>query len=95
VTYAFIGDGKIDEEILPRMRDEASAQDVWYAYQNHDLGHFDVGRLAFLVCGPSRTHREPPGCYPDTSSLGFGWRYTLVGRVDLKEGVVVPLEKKS
>jgi hypothetical protein len=55
---------------------------VWYAYQNHDLGHRELGHLQFLAVGPGCTFKEPPPRCPDTQH-GLGWRYLLVGRVNL------------
>jgi hypothetical protein len=60
----------------------------WAAYQNHDLGHPDIGRLAFLKVGPGCTFPTPPERRPDTPDL-IGWRYLHVGFVDLASGVVV------
>jgi hypothetical protein len=74
---------------------EALAQMVfrgesWFAYRNEDVGHPDMGRLAFLQCGVGCTYETPPAQYPDTAVTGFGWRYRLVGPVDLERGVEGP-----
>ena len=63
------------------------ADTKWYAYQNHDLGHYDIGHLYFLAVGSKNTYTEAPARMPDTN-LGIGWRYIKVGTVDLQTGVV-------
>ena len=75
----------IDPEALQQMRDRGGD---WAAYQNQDLSHPDVGRLAFLQHGPWNTFKEPPKQYPDTHHVGLGWRYRLIGTVDLESGEV-------
>jgi hypothetical protein len=60
----------------------------WAAYQNQDLGHYDLGHMRFLKYGPECTLKEPPQRYPDTSDC-IGWRYVLVGTVNLETGEVV------
>jgi len=93
VSNTLIGDGKIERAPLKTMRAFQEDGIRWAAYQNHDLGHPDAGRLAFLQYGgPKSTFKTPPPRYPDTESVGLGWRYVLVGEVDLKEGKVVPVE---
>lgn len=62
---------------------------IWYAYQNHDMGHFCYGRTAFLAAGPNNTLKTPPDRYPDSSSIGSGWRYVLVGYVDLERRTII------
>ena len=59
----------------------------WYAYQNHDLGHGNLGHLQFLRCGEGCTHTTPPDKAPDSVS-GFGWRYQPVGRGNLETGLI-------
>lgn len=78
----------IDPEPLAHMRRVAQEGDVWYAYRNEDLGHYDLGRLTFLVTGPTRTFAVPPPQAPDSPGIGLGWRYWLVGPVDLEAGTV-------
>lgn len=55
----------------------------WYAYQNHDLGHPEAGRIAFLKYGEDCGCATPPPHYPDTPEIGLGWRYLPIGQVDL------------
>jgi len=67
----------------------------WVAYRNEDLGHRDVGRLAFLRVGQGCTYEVPPAQYPDTADVGLGWRYRLVGEVDFVAGKVVLNTRKE
>jgi len=80
-------DRAVHEDPLSQMRERGGD---WYAYQNHDMGHPELGHLAFMKCGPGCTFEEPPGKHPDTPGK-IMWRYVLVGRVDLDEGKVVDL----
>lgn len=73
---------------LLAMRQRSQGTDTWYCYRNEDLGHGDCGRLTFLVTGPTRTFAVPPPQAPDSPDIGFGWRYRLVGPVDLEAGAV-------
>lgn len=66
---------------------------TWAAYENHDLGHPNLGHLRFLKYGPDCTLKEPPEKYPDTS-LGIGWRYVYIGTVNLETGEVIPKEAR-
>lgn len=75
----------IEPEPLAQMRERGG---TWYAYQNQDMSHSDLGRVAFLQVGEQCTHQTPPPHYPDTRSVGFGWRYLRVGPVDLENGAV-------
>jgi hypothetical protein len=62
----------------------------WYAYQNVALDSYDVGRIAFLKCGPGCTYEVAPEQYPDTPTVGLGWRYRKIGRVNFETGTVAP-----
>ena len=63
-------------------------------FENHDLGHCDVGlRVAFpydisqwdsAIVGQSRA--------PDTAQFGFGWRYVLIGKCKNADEALVVLE---
>lgn len=79
---------QISEDALEQMKSQGGD---WYAYQNHDMGHPYLGHLQFLQVGPECTYKKPPGQYPDTQQ-GIGWRYLLVGKVDLEAGKVVAYE---
>jgi len=79
---------KIDSEALAQMRERARPETQWAAYENKDLGHPDGGRLQFLHVGAGCTFAVPPPRMPDTN-VGLGWRYVLVGTVNLDDGTVV------
>jgi len=80
-----IGDEKPGKLELSTMRERGG---YWYAYQNHDLGSRELGRLQFLQCGEGRTYTTPPDRMPDTPGA-VNWRYILVGVVDLKTGKII------
>jgi hypothetical protein len=76
-------------ELLPynKLLAEHPCQVDWMAYQNHDLGHHAIGSLRFLAIGPGCTFKTPPERLPDTKEV-IGWRYILVGKVNLKTGAI-------
>lgn len=80
--------GKVGEkpspESLTLMRNRGG---TWAAYQNHALGSVDVGHLQFLKFGPGCTYETAPPRFPDTDK-STGWRYVLVGTVNLTTGEV-------
>ena len=82
-----LGDEQASPEALEQMRKQVGTESAWYAYQNHDLGHPDIGGLQFLHCGGFCTYANPPEKMPD-SHLGIGWRYLLVGKVNLETGEI-------
>jgi hypothetical protein len=57
----------------------------WFAYQDHCFDSSSLGDLQFLQCGAGRTYAQPPARMPDTTH-SIGWRYVLVGKVDLETG---------
>lgn len=72
-------------EALEAMRERGGR---WAAYQNHDLGHRELGHLQFLQYGgKDNTFMVPPKSYPDTAQR-IGWRYLLVGVVNLETGEI-------
>lgn len=77
------------DSMFPKMRDQVGKHGVWVAFQNHDLGSAQVGRTAFMVVGPDNTYKTIPSHYPDTPSVGLGWRYLPVGFVDLKKRTII------
>ena len=87
--YVAAACGGIDPEALDAMRSRARAGDTWHAYRNEDMGHRDLGRLTFLVVGPTRTFQVPPEHAPDSADIGLGWRYRHLGTVALDSGTVV------
>jgi hypothetical protein len=62
----------------------------WFVYQSHDMSSATLGDLQFLQCGEGRTHQTPPARMPDTQHA-IGWRYVLVGKVNLETGQIVEL----
>ena len=82
-----IGDVGPSPKTLAKLRDLGDRGQRWYAYQNHDLGSREIGRLRFLKVGPDCTFRVPPDRYPDTPEV-IGWRYLLVGIVNLETGKI-------
>jgi|GEM_PF-3027682 len=87
-----IGDEKPHEEALQQMRESAEGGE-WYAYQNADMGSVELGHLRFLKVGPGCTLKTAPKRYPDISGPNgcIGWRYGLVGKVNLESGEVEDL----
>src|SRR5690242_2228153 len=79
-----IGDVRPSAEALQTMR--ARGGDC-IAYQNHCFDSSSLGDLQFLQCGAGRTYVTPPPRMPDTQH-GIGWRYILVGRVNLETGSI-------
>lgn len=81
------------DEAIKQMRESPYnfPDTVWYAYQNHDLGHPDIGRTAFLAVGSQNTFKTPPKNYPDSQATGLGWRYVLVGQVDMGRRCITKL----
>lgn len=74
-----------DSLVTMRSRDRAGTQ--WWAYRNEALDATLAGHLVFLQCGEGCSHPEPPEQAPD-GSYGAGWKYRLLGRVNLETGLV-------
>jgi hypothetical protein len=60
---------------------------TWAAYQNQAMDSADFGHLQFLKYGPGCTHESAPFRFPDTAH-GLGWKYRLIGNVDLTTGEI-------
>src|ERR1700735_5494359 len=75
---------KIDADALRQMRERGG---TWAVYQNHAMDSADLGVLQFLQVGEGCTFAIAPERYPDTQ-FGPGWRYLLVGRIDLESGAI-------
>jgi len=91
MTKLILGTEKPDANTLQLLRERLKPDQTWFAYQNHAMDSSNLGHLQFLCCGPGCTFSEPPARMPD-SHLGIGWRYLLVGRVDMSTGEIVWLE---
>jgi hypothetical protein len=86
-----LGNEKPDAEALRQMRERGGS---WAAYKCVALDASDLGDLRFLQFGEGRTFSEPPQRYPDTQ-FGIGWRYLLVGVVNLETGEIESLKENS
>ena len=84
-----LGNPTISPEALQQMRGRGGD---WLAYQNHAMDSAGLGDLQFLQCGEGRTYQTPPARMPDTAHA-IGWKYLLVGKVDLAAGKIVESEK--
>jgi hypothetical protein len=82
-----LGDATMHPTVLQTLRVRGGE---WYAYQNHVMDGATLGELQFLQVGPDRTYKTPPQRMPDTQH-GIGWRFSLVGKVDLESGQIVEL----
>jgi len=67
----------------------------WAVYQNHDIGHRDLGHLQFIAVGPQNTLKEATERAPDTQACGMGWRYLHVGWVNLETGAIYAEENQT
>ena len=87
MTQLILGTERPDEETLEVMRERGGE---WFAYQNVDLGHPELGHLRFLKCGAGCTFKEAPERHPDSPEAGICWRYLLVGSINLETGDIEP-----
>lgn len=85
-----IGEEKASPEALEQMKDSPANYEStrWAAYQNHALDSANCGLFQFLAVGPDNTCKEAPERFPADTSSGMGWRYLLVGWVDLETGII-------
>lgn len=75
----------IDPEALETMRKRGG---TWAAYMNQELFMcHDSTDGQCLQYGPGRTHETPPPHLHD-GPWGSGWKYRLIGLVDLEKGVI-------
>ena len=82
-----LGTAQPDPAVLAILRQRLKPGQAWFAYQNHAMDSASLGDLQFLCCGPGCTFTEPPQRMPDTQH-GLGWRYVLVGKVNLETGKI-------
>lgn len=61
---------------------------TWAAYRNMAMDSFNAGHWQFMRVGEGCTYVTPPPRYPDTA-MGPGWKYRLMGMLDLKTGLLV------
>ena len=90
---AMRGDGPLTVELATDRLEAAVLRLERLVYQSHDMSSRSLGDLQFLKCGPGCTLEAPPERMPDTSA-GLGWRYLLVGEVDLETGAIVDIRKE-
>jgi len=76
---------KVEAEPLAQMRERGGS---WAAYQNVAMDSSDFGRLQFIKFGLGCTHETAPEKCPDTSA-GLGWKYQLVGTVNVETGEIL------
>jgi hypothetical protein len=85
MSRLILGTEKPDLAVLTILRERLKPGQTWFAYQNHAMDSASLGHLQFLCCGSGCTRETPPERMPD-SHLGIGWRYLLVGEVNLETG---------
>lgn len=84
---------KVEADQLELLRSRVRYHDdIWFGYENQVMDSSTRGELQFLLVGTARTHKTPPNCMPDTS-MGTGWKWRLIGSVNLRTGAVTPMEK--
>lgn len=85
-SVALIGDAQVEHLVLEDMRGRMKKmpEAKWAAFQNHDLGHHDIGHLKFMAVGPGRTY--------GAVTQPMDWRYRFVGFVNLDSGAIEPAE---
>lgn len=79
---------EISKEALVQMR---HCEGRWAAYENQALDSANAGHLQFLRFGAECTYEEPPIRYPVDTAHGLGWRYGLLGEVNLSTGHIESL----
>ena len=82
-----LGNAKPSPEALETMRSRGGD---WWAFQNHAMDSAGLGDFQFLQCGEGRTYPTPPARMPDTQHA-IGWKYLLVGKVNLESGEIMEL----
>jgi|SRR5579871_1356047 len=80
-------DEKPSPETLKTMREGHRPGTHWAAFQAHALDSADLHALRFLLVGQGCTFATPPERYPDTQ-FGSGWKYILIGKVNLETGQI-------
>ena len=85
----------VDEEALAIMRARNREGVRWAAYQNLVFDSTNFGSGQYLMVGPGCTYSEPPKSYPADTKLGLGWKFELMGFVDLDKGEVYAHKDRS
>jgi hypothetical protein len=79
---------KPDVEVLQILRERLKPGQTWFCYENVALDSEILGHRQFLCCGEGCTLSEPPTRMPDTAHA-IGWKYLLIGHVDMTTGEIV------
>lgn len=79
-------------DALQQMRDSPYNYPTtrWAMYENKAMDSASCGDLRFLATGPENTYKEPPDRYPDTPTLGPGWKYVHIGFATLTNNEADP-----
>lgn len=75
---------KFDESALSVIRKRGG---TWAAYENKAMDSSSAGDRICLQFGKGCTYEAPPPCLPD-GPYGSGWKYVLIGIVDLESGEI-------
>ena len=81
------------DEVIDRWFRDADSGDWVGVFENHDLGHYDIGRRFGAVYGAEQWDAAVIGRTngPDNAETGLGWRYLLVAKcrtaVEAKEAM--------
>jgi hypothetical protein len=87
-----LGENQVEPFTLEKLIDKGGD---WYAYQNQAMDSACYGLVNYLCCGEGRTHATPPAHLPDGAIYGTGWKWLLVGKVNLKTGTVEDFKDKE
>ena len=77
----------LDEQFHEQVQKWLDRGDGVAGYENHDLGHRDLGHRQFVSFGSKYAQLEedtPPKRLPDIGSA-INWRYQLIGTMRLKK----------
>ena len=83
---------EVHEGALAKMRRSGGR---WAVYQNQALDSENAGHLQFLKFGAGCTYGRPPVRYPADTTAGMGWRYLLVGEIDLELGALKKIDESQ
>lgn len=78
--------------------------DIICVFENHDLGHYDMGRRVAIPFAPELaiqfnvTGHLPTGVSmatqaPDNATIGLGWRYLLVARCSTVDDAMAVMDE--
>ena len=81
----------LEGEYLESLETMRARGGSWAVYQDQAMDSRAFGHMQFLRFGPGSTFETPPERCPDTPS-GLGWKYVLIGTVNLATGAVDPIK---